>query len=119
MTEFRIVYGQHKALRLGSLKLSCSDFDNDSFLWTASVEATMKWLSGDDDEEIEDELGRYKKELIDETTLTLQVTASKVEPDRIIKCQAETESGETTNTEIKIRIIRKFYPTTGQLIPED
>lgn len=78
-----------------------------SFICKSSVEATMKWLSGDDDEEIEDELGRYKKELIDETTLTLQVTASKVEPDRIIKCQAETESGETTNTEIKIRIIQK------------
>lgn len=79
----------------------------------------MKWLSGDDDEEIEDESRRYKKETIDETTMTLQVIASKVEPDRIIKCQAESESGETTNTEIKIRIIRKFYLTKGQLIPED
>ncbi|KAM5132033.1 neural cell adhesion molecule 1-like [Mantella aurantiaca] len=77
-----------------------------SFICKSSVEATMKWLVGDD-EEIDDEEGRYKKDSLDETTQALQVTAMKYEPDRVIKCQAESESGEMTQSEIKIRIIQK------------
>ncbi|XP_072282376.1 neural cell adhesion molecule 2-like [Pyxicephalus adspersus] len=77
-----------------------------SFICKSTVEATIKWLT-EDGEEIEDEEGRYKQDSLDETTQTLHVTASKVEPDRVIKCQAESESGEIISSEIKLRIIQK------------
>ncbi|KAM4015633.1 neural cell adhesion molecule 1-like [Anomaloglossus baeobatrachus] len=75
------------------------------FLCKSSVEATIKWMS--DNEEMEDEEGRYKLNHIDESMQSLYVTASKVEPDRLIQCHAESESGETSTAEIKLRIIQK------------
>lgn len=60
-----------------------------------------------EDEEIEDEEGRYKQINIDESVRSLYVTASKMEPDRVILCHAESESGETSVEEIKLRIIQK------------
>ncbi|XP_077113523.1 neural cell adhesion molecule 1-like [Ranitomeya variabilis] len=75
------------------------------FLCKSNVEATIKWIF--DNEEIEDEEGRYKQKDIDESVRSLYVTASKVEPDRLIQCHAESESGETSTAEIKLRIIKK------------
>ncbi|XP_073513629.1 neural cell adhesion molecule 1-like [Phyllobates terribilis] len=75
------------------------------FLCKSNVEATIKWIF--DNEEIEDEEGRYKQKDIDESVRSLYVTATKVEPERLIQCHAETESGETSTAEIKLRIIRK------------
>ncbi|CAJ0950180.1 unnamed protein product [Ranitomeya imitator] len=73
------------------------------FLCKSNVEATIKWIF--DNEEIEDEEGRYKQKDIDESVRSLYVTASKVEPERLIQCHAESESGETSTAEIKLRII--------------
>ncbi|XP_072011263.1 neural cell adhesion molecule 1-like [Engystomops pustulosus] len=75
------------------------------FLCKSTVEATLKWMT--DDEDIEDEEGRYKQKHIDESVRSLYVTASKIEPDRVIQCHAETESGEVATAEIKLRIIQK------------
>ncbi|XP_040271456.1 neural cell adhesion molecule 1-like [Bufo bufo] len=76
------------------------------FLCKSSVEATIKWMTSDD-EEIEDEEGRYKQKNIDESVKSLYVTASKFEPERVIQCHAESESGETSTAQIKLRIIQK------------
>ncbi|KAM3921162.1 neural cell adhesion molecule 1-like [Leptodactylus fuscus] len=77
-----------------------------NFLCKSTVEATLKWMISED-EEIEDEEGRYKQKDIDESVKSLYVTASKFEPDRVIRCHAESESGETVTAEIKLRIIQK------------
>ncbi|KAG9467278.1 hypothetical protein GDO78_015254 [Eleutherodactylus coqui] len=73
---------------------------------SASVEATIKWMISED-EEVEDEEGRYKQKHIDENVRSLYVTASKIEADRVIQCHAESESGETSTAELKLRIVQR------------
>ncbi|XP_075695197.1 neural cell adhesion molecule 1-like [Rhinoderma darwinii] len=80
--------------------------DRKDFLCKSNVEATIKWINSDE-EEIEDEEGRYMQKRIDENVQTLYVTASKMEADRVIQCHAESESGESSTVEIKLRIIQK------------
>ncbi|CAN2388029.1 hypothetical protein PRIEUP_LOCUS14755 [Pristimantis euphronides] len=62
-----------------------------------------------EDEKIEDEAGRYKQKNIDELVQSLYVTASKMEPDRVIQCHAESESSETATAEITLRVIQKPF----------
>ncbi|XP_053546150.1 neural cell adhesion molecule 1 [Bombina bombina] len=69
-------------------------------------EAALKWTTSDD-EDIEDEEGRYKVNKIDESILGLSVIASQWEPDRVIKCLGEYESGETVQAQIMLKIIEK------------
>ncbi|XP_063798242.1 neural cell adhesion molecule 1-like [Pseudophryne corroboree] len=76
------------------------------FLCKANVETTLKWLTSDD-EVISNEESLYEIKEIDEVTNGLTVTASKVELEPIIKCQAETSSGETSTAELKLRVIKK------------
>ncbi|XP_066462479.1 neural cell adhesion molecule 1-like [Eleutherodactylus coqui] len=76
------------------------------FLCKSSVEATIKWMISED-EEVEDEEGRYKQKHIDENVRSLYVTASKIEADRMIQCHAESESGETSTAELKLRIVQR------------
>ncbi|XP_069803575.1 neural cell adhesion molecule 1-like isoform X2 [Dendropsophus ebraccatus] len=77
-----------------------------NFLCKSSVEATIKWLDSAGDE-IEDDDNRYKQKHIDESVRSLCVTANKMEAERVIQCHAESESGETTTVDIKLRIIQR------------
>ncbi|KAM4651041.1 neural cell adhesion molecule 1-like [Discoglossus pictus] len=69
-------------------------------------DANLKWFTSED-EEIEDEEGPYKIQKIDEGLSDLSVMASQIEPDRVIKCSGEFESGEKAEAEITLRIIDK------------
>ncbi|XP_053307621.1 neural cell adhesion molecule 1-like [Spea bombifrons] len=76
------------------------------FICKVSSDAALKWLTSDD-EEIEDEPGRYQLKTLDETTMGLSVIKLGMESDQIIKCQATFESDETIEKEIMLTVIKK------------
>eukprot|EP00079_Xenopus_tropicalis_P017050 XP_004916681.1 PREDICTED: neural cell adhesion molecule 1-like [Xenopus tropicalis] len=79
--------------------------ESQTFLCKANGEGTMKWLS-QSDEEIESEEGRYETKVIDESTLSIAVTADTPE-QKVIRCHMEFDSGETEETKIVLTIIEK------------
>ncbi|KAM4703424.1 neural cell adhesion molecule 1-like [Rhinophrynus dorsalis] len=76
------------------------------FLCKASQEGTLKWMTSQD-EEIENEDGKYEIKDVDETLRGLYVTVSTIQPERIIKCQVETDSGEIAEAQITLKVIQK------------
>uniref|UniRef100_A0A8C5QN17 Ig-like domain-containing protein n=1 Tax=Leptobrachium leishanense TaxID=445787 RepID=A0A8C5QN17_9ANUR len=75
------------------------------FMCKASQEADLKWMN--DDGEVESDPGRYELKKVDETLIGLNITLSSIEPDQVITCKAETDSGEESEEKIRLSIIQK------------
>ncbi|CAH2318315.1 neural cell adhesion molecule 1-like [Pelobates cultripes] len=75
------------------------------FMCKATQEAELKWVTTEGD--LEDEPGRFETEKVDETLIGVNVTLSSIEPDQVIKCQGETDSGESSEQEITLSVIQR------------
>ncbi|MEE6482109.1 hypothetical protein FKM82_013151 [Ascaphus truei] len=73
---------------------------------TSGGDAALRWTTADD-EDIEDEEGRYTLKKVDESVSGLFVTSLRVEAEKVIKCHGEFDSGEKSEAELKIRVIKR------------